>query len=139
MLWIDGLEQCVTWTEWSSHHSIVSPREGGANKVIWKVTLSLGLFHLLESIPSFSDIRNVILYIKTKMVSVRLSRCRSWFQDLDGRTGPGLEIEVPRWKRRTTTTNGGRNGVCVYLSVRLLLIFYLFLFLWLHFIFITCI
>jgi hypothetical protein len=39
--------------------------------------------------------------------SVRPSKCRSWFQDLNGRTGPGLEIEVPRWKRRTTTTNGG--------------------------------
>jgi hypothetical protein len=23
-------------------------------------------------------------------------RCRSWFQDLDGRTGSGLEIEVPK-------------------------------------------
>ncbi len=42
--------------------------------------------------------------------SVCPSRCRSWFQDLDGRTGPGFEIEVPRWKRRTTTTNGGRNN-----------------------------
>ncbi len=41
--------------------------------------------------------------------SVCLSRCRSWFQDLDGRIGPGLEIEVPRWKRRRTTTNGGRK------------------------------
>ncbi len=39
--------------------------------------------------------------------SVRPFRCRSWFQDLDGRTGPGLEIEVPRWKRRTTTTTKG--------------------------------
>ncbi len=26
--------------------------------------------------------------------SVCPSRCRSWFQDLDGRTGPGLEINV---------------------------------------------
>jgi hypothetical protein len=42
--------------------------------------------------------------------SVCPSRCRSWFQDLDRRTGPGLEIEVPRWKRRRTTTNGGRNN-----------------------------
>ncbi len=32
-------------------------------------------------------------------------------QDLDGRTGPSLEIEVPRWKRRRTTTNGGRNNL----------------------------
>ncbi len=33
------------------------------------------------------------------MVSVRLSvEVLILVQDLDGRTGPGLEIEVPRWK-----------------------------------------
>jgi hypothetical protein len=63
-----------------------------------------------------TDIRTDILYIKAKMVSVRLSVSLSvqvpiLVHDLDGRTGPGLEIEVPRWKRRrTTTTNGGRNN-----------------------------
>ncbi len=35
MLWIDelNLEQCVRWTEWSIHHSIVSSPEGRANKI----------------------------------------------------------------------------------------------------------
>jgi hypothetical protein len=41
-------------------------------------------------------------------VSVRPSRCRSWFQDLDGRTGPGLEIGQCRG--RQGRGRAGRQG-----------------------------
>jgi hypothetical protein len=35
MLWIDELEleQCVRHAKWNSHHSIVSPPKGRANKI----------------------------------------------------------------------------------------------------------
>ncbi len=44
------------------------------------------------------------------MVSVRLS-VRLSVQVPILVSGPGLEIEVPRWKRRRTTTNGDRNNL----------------------------
>ncbi len=41
-------------------------------------------------------VQSYILKLHGVCPSVCPSRCQSWFQDLDGRIGPGLEIEVPK-------------------------------------------
>jgi hypothetical protein len=92
------------------------PKNGMSRQVrIW--WCSTFLFHVSKLRFSFlTGVQSIrILYIKVRWcLSVCPSRCQSWFQDLDERTGSGLEIEVPKWKRRTTREN---EQVSVRLSV----------------------